>query len=194
MPAFERVRNGLRELGADGRVSQIEWSDDGAAMTFPPAGEAAVGINLTDFSIDGRSSNRRSPRPRTTAAAGRGGAGHEPAHWAAAEQSTVGAFAGRPVDRALSRLQRGPGERHATAGRRCETPNSRRRQAANGEAVAPVPTTRKTHAPEIIPVTTGGSAVLPLRNRLLGVRRRVVPGLGHVVVSRQPHAGVLRNR
>jgi dipeptidyl-peptidase 4 len=47
---FERVRNGLRELGADGRIRDVEWSDDGATLSYRRQ-DKPFRVSLTDLSI-----------------------------------------------------------------------------------------------------------------------------------------------
>ncbi len=46
----ERVRQAVQELGTDGRVQQVTWSDDGATLAFRRQG-TLLQVSLTDFSI-----------------------------------------------------------------------------------------------------------------------------------------------
>ena len=48
--SLERVRSGVRGLGADGRVSRVDWSDDGAALTYRRQ-EKMYRVSLTDYSV-----------------------------------------------------------------------------------------------------------------------------------------------
>ena len=66
--SFQRVRDGVRGLGSDGRVSQIEWSEDGSSMTFRRQ-NARSKINLNDFAIEAVS------EPETPGTTGNGGSG-----------------------------------------------------------------------------------------------------------------------
>jgi dipeptidyl-peptidase-4 len=149
----ERIRDGMQKLGADGRVSQVKWSDDGAAMTYRRQ-DKPFRINLTDFSV---AAMEQPEDPQATDDRG-GGPRRQPAareHTGRAQQSTwVRSPNGQWIARCrdynvvlekVTEPQEGDGNSEQKA-----------EQAANDQASAGADA-KKTNQPEIIPVTTSGN-------------------------------------
>ena len=153
---FQRVRDGVRGLGSDGRVSQIEWSEDGASMTFRRQ-NARSKINLNDFAIEAVS------EPETPGTAGNGGSGgprrDRPmrARTGRAEQST---WVRSPDGQWTARYR----DYNVVLERVADSPEGDASDVPAGGAnprqgePAPAGEEKKSPAAELVPVTTSGSA------------------------------------
>ncbi len=153
--SFQRVRDGVRGLGSDGRVSQIEWSEDGSSMTFRRQ-NARSKINLNDFAIEAVSEPET---PGTTGNGGSGGPRRDRPMRARTGRAEQGTWVRSPDGQWTARyrdynvvLERVVDSQEGDAS---DVPAAS--QSAQGEP-APAGEEKKAPAPELVPVTTGGSA------------------------------------
>jgi dipeptidyl-peptidase-4 len=153
--SFQRVRDAARGLGSDGRVSQIEWSEDGASMTFRRQ-NARSKINLNDFAIEAMS------EPETPGTAGNGGSGgprRDRPMRARTGRAEQGTWVRSPDGQWTARYR----EYNVVLERAAEKPEGdasgvqQTDQSGKGEP-APASEEKKSPAAELVPVTTGGSA------------------------------------
>ncbi len=137
--AYQRVRDGMWSLGADGRISQIVWSDDGATLTYRRQGKPFQ-VNLTEASIV---PIEAAEEPKV-----QGGGGSAPRR-----KPPAGARVGRAQQSASVRSPDGQWIAHY------RDFNVVLEKAAAGEAAEAPETPPSAHAdpPETIRVTTSGS-------------------------------------
>lgn len=150
---FERVSTGMRALGADGRVNQVAWSEDGATLTYQRQGKP-FRVSLSDFSItpldqpeEPKAKDDRAGRPPRRTASGRPGRAQQSTWVRAPNNQWIARY--RDYNILLEKVtepQQGDGPEEQKS-----------QQATEGEQPAAATTGKKPEEPETVAVTTSGS-------------------------------------
>ncbi len=148
---YQKVRDETRRLGADGRLGEVQWSQDGTTLTYPGK-DSRMQVNLSTLAIEPAAESESKADPASdNGRRRRGRAGRQPV--GRAQQSTwVRSPDGQWVARykdfnvVLERAVPEPAEGEPPSGESKPADASPR---PNGDAATP--------QPETIPVTTGGT-------------------------------------